>query len=77
MTTVREPDLILRQYELCDAGGSILVCWLEEDKRLKVGVRLTLKGTGNRQWMVSQRYKTTRTGEDMAFNRRWKVGGLL
>ena len=66
----------LRQYELHDADSeSRLVCWLENDSRLRVGVRVTLKGLdGN--WIVRRVYKTLRTASDVFATRHWKVGGL-
>lgn len=68
----------LRQFELRDFNDDTrLVCWLEADKRLKVGARLTLKGVPRRDWIVMKAYKTERTAADIDFNRRWKVGGLL
>lgn len=67
---------LLRQYELFDANSeSRLVCWLEADRRLKIGTRLTLKGI-NTDWIVMRIYKTERTASDVFATRHWKVGGL-
>lgn len=64
-----------RQFELEDGNGAFLVCWLKDDSRLKVGVRLTLKETGARLWRITHRsaYATP----DAGINRNWKVGGLI
>jgi hypothetical protein len=66
-----------RQFAL-QAGVSRLVTWLEDDKRLKVGARLTLaKGPAADEatvWTVAQRYSEVR---DVPPNRDWKVGGLV
>jgi len=67
----------MRQYELRDFNDDTrMVCWLDVDKRVKVGTRLTLKGIPKRDWIVMRVYKTERTADDMNFNRRWQVGGL-
>ncbi len=66
-----------RQYELRGPSGASLVCWLKNDPRLKVGVALTLKETGDLIWVVSVRYHELRSADDAEFRRGWKVGGLV
>lgn len=67
---------LLKQYELFDANSeSRLVCWLEANRRLKVGMRLTLKGIDG-DWTVMRVYKTERPASDVFATRHWKVGGL-
>lgn len=64
-----------RQFDLEDpASGARLTCWLEDDARLRVGVRLTLKQTGTRLWRIVKRY--THVVDDADLKRHWKVGGL-
>lgn len=67
----------IRQFELYDAESrSTLMCWLDDDTRLKPGrTRVTLKGMPHRDWIVMKAYKLVK--EDVDLNRRWKVGGLL
>lgn len=75
MATLDRPHE-MRQYELRDKAGSVLVCWLEYDERLKIGTKLTLKGV-SRVWRVAQIYSETKqTLSDIEFRRGWKVGGL-
>jgi len=65
----------IRQFELVDFNDdSRLVCWLPDDKRLKVRTRLTLKGM-KRDWVITRIYQTVK--DDAEMNRRWQVGGLL
>lgn len=69
---------LLRQYELLDASDStLMVCWLEDQDNLKIGTKLTLKGIDDREWIISNKYFTTRTVDELAFSKRWKVGGLV
>jgi hypothetical protein len=65
-----------RQFDLEEpATGSRLTCWLKDDPRLKVGIRVTLKETGAaRYWRIVKRY--THVVEDHEINRHWRVGGL-
>lgn len=64
-----------RQFDLEDPNsGARLTCWLKDDARLKVGVRVTLKETGKRLWRIVHRYSFVVADKDL--NRRWNVGGL-
>jgi hypothetical protein len=66
----------IRQFELIDYNdNSRLVCWLPNDKRLKVGSRITLKEIPKRDWIVNRVYRTVKDYAEL--NRRWRVGGLL
>ena len=49
-----------------------LVCWIPVDKRVKLGVRLTLKGLDG-WWDVDRMYSTV----DAKPHQDWKVGGLI
>ena len=51
----------------------ILVCWIPVDKRVSVGVRLTLKGLEG-WWLVDEMYSTIKTKDKL--HQDWKVGGL-
>jgi len=63
----------VRQFDLEDKQGARLTCWLADDKRLKAGVSVTLRETGERRWVILKRYDMV---EDTGINRRWRVGGL-
>jgi hypothetical protein len=65
-----------RQFRLEEPQtGSVLTCWLKDDPRLKVGVRVTLKETGKRLWRIA--WRSEHTVEDANINRHWRVGGLI
>ena len=49
-----------------------LVCWIPVDKRVKLGVRITLKGLDG-WWNVDKMYSIT----DSKPHQDWKVGGLI
>ena len=66
--------MTVRQFDLEDNQGARLTCWLADDKRLKPGVSVTLRETGERRWVILKRYEMV--VEDSAINRRWRVGGL-
>jgi len=61
-----------RQFHL-QSGTRHLVCWLEDDRLLTLGRRLTLKGIADRVWTVVTRYNKTL---DEPPEKRWQVGGL-
>lgn len=61
-----------RQYEL-ESGISQLVTWLEDDDRVQVGTKLTLKGIDDTVWKVTARYNVVL---DESPRQVWKVGGL-
>lgn len=63
-----------RQFDLEDGKGARLTCWLRDDKRLQVGVVVTLRETLNRRWRIMARHNTV--VEDAKLNRHWRVGGL-
>ncbi len=66
-----------RQFELIEiATGARLITWLEDEPRLKVGAKLTLKPTRNILWVINARYTTTESRETLDARRQWKVGGL-
>jgi hypothetical protein len=72
-----------RQFDLrefpatsMEDGGARLVVWLDDERGLKVGTRVTLKETGDMQWLVYERYSTLRNHDQLLEGRRWKVGGL-
>jgi len=65
----------MRQFEL-QAGATYLVCWLDDDARLKEGARLTVKETDERVWTVRKRYRVTRDVNAITEGRKWRVGGL-
>lgn len=57
-----------------EAGDTQMVCWVEQDPRLKRGVRLTLKGIADVEWTVFHVYdKAIHVGSP---SRTWRVGGL-
>jgi hypothetical protein len=60
-----------RQFAL-EQGDSRLVCWLEDDSRLKKGVSISLVGVPG-WWVVQTCYRLT--VEDKP-ETRWQVGGL-
>lgn len=68
-----------RQFHLVNGHGpdftTQLRCWLEDDPRLKVGARITLKRDGDptREWIVNERSEMTL---DRPPTLRWQVGGL-
>ncbi len=65
----------MRQFQL-RSGQTYTTCWLEDDPRLKVGNKVTLKTSDdpNRWWGIMQRSEnTTEFGQ---INRVWNVGGL-
>ena len=53
----------------------MLRTWLDDDPRLTIGVRVTLKrdGTPLREWTVVERSEMTL---DRPPTQRWQVGGL-
>lgn len=63
-----------RQFEMEDGNGAHLVCWLQDDRRLRVGIRVTLQETGKRRWRILWRSK--HVVDDADLNRHWHVGGL-
>ena len=77
MSLVKDKSHLMKQYELRDEAGSILVCWLPYDARVKIGVRVTLKGLPNRRWIVNTIYTLTQSISELEFRRSWKVGGIL
>jgi len=50
-----------------------MMTWLEDDKRLGVGTRLTLKGDDT-VWTVDKSYGEVRSDPPA---KEWKVGGLV
>lgn len=52
----------------------VLVCWIPVDKRVKTGVKLTLKGLDG-WWRVNEMYFILQSRDNI--NRDWKVGGLI
>lgn len=61
-----------RQFDLEDLKGAHLTCWLRDEPRLKVGVLITLKETGDRTWMIRARHRVT--VDDAKLQRHWRVG---
>jgi hypothetical protein len=57
-------------------GQASIVCWLEADKRLKKGVRLTLKDNNdpNTWWTVDAVYDTM---ERLSIQKVWDAGGIV
>ncbi len=51
----------------------VLVCWIPVDKRVKTGVRLTLKGLDG-WWSVKEIYSKKLNRKP---HQDWKVGGLV
>lgn len=68
-----------RQFHLVNGTGqdftTQLRCWLEDDARLTVGRRITLKRDGDamREWVINERSEMTL---DRHPTLRWQVGGL-
>lgn len=54
-------------------GDRHLVTWVEDDSRLKPGVRIELKNQVG-LWNVVRVYRTKLELQDL--NRNWRVGGL-
>lgn len=64
------------QYRLREVGGSAEVfCWLPIEARIGIGTRLTLKETGEREWLVKDIYREVKV-ERAGLRKPWKVGGL-
>ena len=55
-------------------GGMVLVCWIPVDKRVKHGVKLTLKDGPEGWWEVLEVYTTQKPVDQI--RKTWKVGGL-
>ena len=62
----------LVQQVAVEQGERRLVTWIEDDKRVKVGTRLELKGE-NGVWRVTAVYGKRAKSQ---INRNWRVGGL-
>ncbi|HEX6276022.1 MAG TPA: hypothetical protein VFZ53_23440 [Polyangiaceae bacterium] len=62
-----------RQFELTTEDGATLVCWIEDEPRLKVGAWLTLKEIPGVRWRIEKAYNFKALHHQ---TRRWKVGGL-
>ena len=61
------------QVELMNEGDR-LVCWLpSEEVKLKIGMRLELKGDDETIWTVKSIYGSQ---EHHEINRKWDAGGL-
>lgn len=61
-----------RQFDL-SSGDTRMRTWLEDDERLRVGTRLTLRGD-DRVWTIESWFGVTL--EDPP-HKDWKVGGLV
>lgn len=61
-----------RQFDLV-TGKTHLRTWLEDDRRLKIGARLTLKGDSD-IWTITARWPQV---VDEPPAKDWKVGGLV
>lgn len=66
--------MTLYQFDLEDEHGAHLTCWLEHDRRLKPGVVVTLKETGDRKWTVTWKHRIAAAPVEL--HRHWTVGGL-
>lgn len=64
--------MLYRQYDL-RSDDYRLTCWLEDDRRLRPGVLVTLKGD-ERQWEI---VRASSVRLDTPPATRWQVGGLL
>lgn len=69
----------MRQFELTsdtESGTAFLSTWLEDDKRLKVGTKLTLKDwiDPERLWEIVSRGENTKPLDQI--HKGWKVGGI-
>lgn len=64
----------MRQVSLRD-GDSRTVTWLPDDKRLRVGTRVTLKDSEDpsRLWTITGRSEPKDSSQ---IHRDWRVGGL-
>ena len=66
---------MMRQFKL-QSGTTTTTCWLEDSKKLRVGVRVTLKDSDDpkRWWVVVERGENLR--EASKLNPQWNVGGV-
>jgi hypothetical protein len=60
-----------RQVELV-SEDTHMVCWLEDEPRIKVGAYLTLKDIPNVTWQIIRAYNKQPEHQ----RRTWRVGGL-
>lgn len=59
-----------KQYKLYDPQTqSTMLCWLDADAKLKVGIRVTLKDIPDTQWLVVTAYDLV--VDDKYFHRKW------
>lgn len=62
-----------RQVQLLEEDErSVLICWLPVDRRVRKGVKLTLKEMPSRLWTVRWVGKEIRTETDL--HKRWDIG---
>lgn len=54
---------------------SVMVCWLEQDPRVREGANLSLKLMPEVLWRVSKVYETKSVKPSDAHD-HWKVGGI-
>lgn len=55
----RQVDLYYRVVDGADDGLTIQkTVWLEDDKRLKEGIEITLKGDDDRRWTIVRLYNS-------------------
>jgi hypothetical protein len=66
---------LMRQFRLRD-GVTHTVTWLPDNKRLRLGARVTLKDSAEpkRLWEVTGRSPTVKDASKI--HRDWRVGGL-
>ena len=65
----------MRQFALVH-GYTNYIVWLEDDKRLQEGARVTLKDYPDpkKLWTIKKRYETVVMASEL--QKRWHVGGI-